>query len=213
MPLKTLASRHFVGTPAQRPKYAPKLSRSMGDSQVAARIGVVCKTVGLAYVGSNPTPATTSDNSPWPASTWSRAVTRPVRPCPAWTGHLRLVPENTRRSSATVGAIIAPPRIDHPAEPPPSACGEAATVRGWAIVSNHDDAQGTSACRPRRDHGPSNPVRPCIFPTHLRGLPATATLHIQPVRAQRCHPSQRGAARRAAPAPANPSRYRRNWIR
>ena len=29
-----------------------------------ARIVTVCKTVGLAYVGSNPTPATTSGNSP-----------------------------------------------------------------------------------------------------------------------------------------------------
>ena len=27
----------------------------------------VCKTVGSAYVGSNPTPATTCENGPWPA--------------------------------------------------------------------------------------------------------------------------------------------------
>ena len=35
----------------------------------------VCKTVGLAYVGSNPTPATTCGNGPWAGvSRDSRAV-------------------------------------------------------------------------------------------------------------------------------------------
>jgi hypothetical protein len=35
-----------------------------GQWHIAASGQVVCKTVGLAYVGSNPTPATTSGNSP-----------------------------------------------------------------------------------------------------------------------------------------------------
>ena len=34
--------------------------------QVTAVSPGVCKTVGLAYVGSNPTPATTCGNGPWP---------------------------------------------------------------------------------------------------------------------------------------------------
>jgi hypothetical protein len=32
-----------------------------------AKAVMACKTVGLAYVGSNPTPATTCENIPWPA--------------------------------------------------------------------------------------------------------------------------------------------------
>jgi hypothetical protein len=33
-------------------------------SQVRGLLADICKTVGLAYVGSNPTPATTCENSP-----------------------------------------------------------------------------------------------------------------------------------------------------
>jgi hypothetical protein len=36
---------------------------------VEAQAGAVCKTVGSAYVGSNPTPATTSENGPLAAET------------------------------------------------------------------------------------------------------------------------------------------------
>jgi hypothetical protein len=44
--------------------------------------------------------------------------------------------------------------------------------------------------------------------THLRRLPAAAALHHQQQRAHRVHPPRRDAARRAAPAPANPGRPR-----
>jgi hypothetical protein len=43
---------------------------------------------------------------------------------------------------------------------------------------------------------------------HLRRVPAAGTLHHQQPRAQRVHPSRRGAAGRAAPAPAHPGRTR-----
>ena len=43
---------------------------------------------------------------------------------------------------------------------------------------------------------------------HLRGLPAAGPLHRQQPRAQRVHPPRRGAAGRAAPAPADPGRAR-----
>ena len=43
---------------------------------------------------------------------------------------------------------------------------------------------------------------------HLRGLPAAGPLHRQQPRAQRVHPPRRGAAGRAAPAPADPGRPR-----
>src|SRR2546430_2386218 len=36
--------------------------------------GAVCKTVGFAYVGSNPTPATTCENDPWPGFSRSRGL-------------------------------------------------------------------------------------------------------------------------------------------
>src|ERR1017187_4462319 len=42
--------------------------------------GAVCKTVGLAYVGSNPTPATTCGNGPWPGHIRARG---PPCCCPA----------------------------------------------------------------------------------------------------------------------------------
>jgi hypothetical protein len=44
------------------------------------RAVIVCKTVGLAYVGSNPTPATTCGNGPWPAHIRARG---PSWRCPA----------------------------------------------------------------------------------------------------------------------------------
>ena len=58
--------------------------------------GAVCKTVGFAYVGSNPTPATTCGNGPWPgAFSASRAAalgpltSRCVHASPAVSGCAR----------------------------------------------------------------------------------------------------------------------------
>ena len=51
-------SRDFVRAAAKRPKYTPKLPHPMGNIQLKATWGVFCKTVGLAYPGSNPGPAT-----------------------------------------------------------------------------------------------------------------------------------------------------------
>ena len=52
---------------------------------------------------------------------------------------------------------------------------------------------------------PFAPGKTMRFPKrHLRGLPAAGPLHHQQQRAQRRHPPRRGAAGRAAPAPANP---------
>jgi len=48
-----------------------------GQGGVLGRGGEVCKTVGSAYVGSNPTPATTSENGPLAAET------RPGGPFPS----------------------------------------------------------------------------------------------------------------------------------
>src|ERR1035438_4985851 len=54
----------------------PRRSLSNSYAQVKGDIGTsgqaVCKTVGLAYVGSNPTPATTCENGPWPGHTRAR---------------------------------------------------------------------------------------------------------------------------------------------
>jgi hypothetical protein len=68
-----------------------KLDHALSMSQMARQrwfmhVGAVwlsvCKTVGSAYVGSNPTPATTSGNGPWPGvSPGSRAVGRRVILC------------------------------------------------------------------------------------------------------------------------------------
>src|SRR6266571_1778809 len=46
-----------------------------------------CKTVGSAYVGSNPTPATTCGNGPWPGVFLvSQAVVHCVVLCHRWSG-------------------------------------------------------------------------------------------------------------------------------
>jgi hypothetical protein len=58
--------------------------------------GAVCKTVGLAYVGSNPTPATTCGNGPWPgvlltsrAAALGPLMSRCVHASPAASGCAR----------------------------------------------------------------------------------------------------------------------------
>jgi hypothetical protein len=50
------------------------------------RPGAPCKTVGSAYDGSNPSPATTSLNGPWPAWMRSGADLVRVQRCPAEVG-------------------------------------------------------------------------------------------------------------------------------
>src|ERR1039457_4081025 len=94
-----------------------RIRQSAGYLQVRRHIDEpgqeVCKTVGLAYVGSNPTPATTSGNGPWPGHTRARG---PSSSCPAvshdvplrapvlqWSGSggalLRPRPLTTRRAT------------------------------------------------------------------------------------------------------------------
>ena len=51
--------RHRRAALSIRPKCAPKEPASTEKNQLKAPCGVVCKTVGLAYDGSNPSPATT----------------------------------------------------------------------------------------------------------------------------------------------------------
>ncbi len=41
----------------------PTLNVQVSDT-IAIQTGMLCKTVGSAYVGSNPTPATTSEHGP-----------------------------------------------------------------------------------------------------------------------------------------------------
>jgi len=66
-------SRNLDGTPSplgRRPEEYGQVSGGRSGAWMA-----VCKTVGLAYVGSNPTPATTCESGPCPgASPGSRAV-------------------------------------------------------------------------------------------------------------------------------------------
>jgi hypothetical protein len=49
---------------AHRAKYVPKWAVLATEAQVRPGSRAVCKTVGSAYVGSNPTPATTCENGP-----------------------------------------------------------------------------------------------------------------------------------------------------
>ena len=73
----------------------------------------------------------------------------------------------------------------------------------------HHRLHHRAADLPRRgEHGLSARHNRAFPETHLRGLPAAGTLHHQQQRPQRIHPPRRGAARRAAPAPANPGRPR-----
>jgi hypothetical protein len=55
-------SRNLDGTPSLVSK-RPEKYRQLSDRRACAWMAV-CKTVGLAYVGSNPTPATTCEDSP-----------------------------------------------------------------------------------------------------------------------------------------------------
>jgi hypothetical protein len=50
--------RHRAECPPGSPKYVPKPSAIRAENQVRASCGAVCKTVGSAYDGSNPSPAT-----------------------------------------------------------------------------------------------------------------------------------------------------------
>ena len=69
-----------------------------------------------------------------------------------------------------------------------------------------DFAAGQLTC-PAGVTMPFEPGKTVRFPKrHLRRVPAAGPLHRQPGRAQRRHPPRRGAAGRAAPAPADPGR-------
>jgi hypothetical protein len=84
--------------------------------------GAVCKTVGFAFPGSNPGPATTCVNSPWPGFSrscglllWAlrgRAVSTGVRLFPAVHGHIadsvRAGPAG-RRTACPPAAMVIPP--------------------------------------------------------------------------------------------------------
>jgi hypothetical protein len=59
------ATRHLAGSWR---RICGKIVWRSTLAQVKGMSADICKTVGLAYVGSNPTPATTCGNSPWPAS-------------------------------------------------------------------------------------------------------------------------------------------------
>src|SRR5258708_33303848 len=62
-----------IGKPARAVAF---MCESAAQSALSGT-GAVCKTVGLAYVGSNPTPATTCENGPLAAET------RPTGPFPS----------------------------------------------------------------------------------------------------------------------------------
>ena len=50
------------------PRHGPNRSKHAGQSRKPTKTGAVCKTVGSAYVGSNPTPATRCRNPPLAAN-------------------------------------------------------------------------------------------------------------------------------------------------
>ena len=62
-------------------KYVPKSAEALVAVQVRARLRAVCKTVGSAYVGSNPTPATTCENGPLAANCRARRAVLLVPVC------------------------------------------------------------------------------------------------------------------------------------
>ena len=71
-----------------------------------------------------------------------------------------------------------------------------------------DFAAGQLTC-PAGVTMPFEPGKTVRFPEgHLRHVPAAGTVHHQQPRAQRVHPSRRGAASRTAPAPVHPGRTR-----
>jgi hypothetical protein len=70
-PRKSLWVRTYSGQ--RRCTECPMTSFAQVNGHVERQAGAYCKTVGSAYPGSNPGPATTSENSPWPACTRSGA--------------------------------------------------------------------------------------------------------------------------------------------
>jgi hypothetical protein len=74
-------------------------------AQVRAVRATVCKTVGLAYPGSNPWTCHQRKRLPGLHERGQGGMS-PVRLCLAQASSLRLVPENTRRSSAPFAASI-----------------------------------------------------------------------------------------------------------
>ena len=62
--------RNLGGTPPRLGALLEVYAQVKGSAR--QRRVSVCKTVGLAYVGSNPTPATTCENGPWPGRARAR---------------------------------------------------------------------------------------------------------------------------------------------
>ena len=62
-PLDSHCEQGLRQSSPQPPQTHPKVATSMGDIPDKATWEVFCKTVGLAYDGSNPSPATTCGNS------------------------------------------------------------------------------------------------------------------------------------------------------
>ena len=75
-----------------------------------------CKTVGSAYDGSTPTPATTSGNSPWPAWMRSGVDLARVRWCPAGSGRLLLFVVEIDHGPAPCGGASCAHLASAPAE-------------------------------------------------------------------------------------------------
>jgi hypothetical protein len=99
----------------------------------------VCKTVGSAYVGSNPTPATTSENGPWAAETRSG---RPLLLCHAmyqdvslWVGMaqwLRAYGVQRTAGSGAYNRSLRDPTTDQRLE----GTGSAASQCSWQAAVN-----------------------------------------------------------------------------
>src|SRR6266568_6671582 len=157
--------RHLLSIPA----------RCAGDTTVRLMAHGVCKTVGLAYVGSNPTPATTCGNSPWPAHTrsgvdlvqgrWRTAETGALRPFVVewWLSGrpLRLLRRDAggHRRLSSCGALCT--RRDHSlvAGRRQRVGMSPATARPWWQPADRGSWRSTAAIRPG-----SPPPLPCRSP-------------------------------------------------
>ena len=149
---------------------------------VEVQAGAVCKTVGSAYVGSNPTPATTCGNGPLAAETRLAGRFLLVAPCIAMC-HCESICRGVHgriadgvRAGRAVGVTVGFPRTatDRPGQEPFSrpqvGCRHHAPPGGW----HHPGRAGAAAAR-----GPAvrEAVAPaarggCGPPAHSRGYPS-----------------------------------------